>query len=37
MKFDGSDTYQTEIRYMFSKIQEACNLITNETCATHIH
>lgn len=37
MQFDESNTYQTEIRYMFSKVQEACKLVTNESCATHIH
>lgn len=37
MKFDESNTYQSEVRYMFSKMQEACNLVMNESCATHIH
>lgn len=37
MQFHESNTYQTEIRYMFSKMQEACKLVTNESCATHIH
>lgn len=37
MKFDETNTYQTEVRYMFLKMQEACKLVTNESCSTHIH
>lgn len=37
MQFDASNTYQNEVRYMFSRMQKTCDLFTNASCGTHIH